>query len=68
MHPVAIAGSGLKKGLQHIQKKSLRADRHTSSCPNMPSNVVVMFLRMAGSTFDPAPWMTNLKAWSIVSL
>lgn len=34
----------------------------------MLSNVVVMFLRMAGSTFDPAPWMTNLKAWSIVSL
>lgn len=27
-----------------------------------------MFLRMAGSTFDPAPWMTNLKACSMVSL
>lgn len=41
---------------------------HTSSCPSMPSSVVVMFLRMAGSTFDPAPWMTKRKAWSIVSL
>ncbi|KAF3850545.1 hypothetical protein F7725_012317 [Dissostichus mawsoni] len=34
----------------------------------MPSSVVVMFLRISGSTFEPAPWITNLNACSIVSL
>lgn len=44
------------------------AGRHTSSCPSMPSNAVVIFFLMAGSTLAPAPWMTNLRACSMVSL